>query len=282
MKINIYIPIILLLFALYACEEVIDVDVNTQASELAVEGRITTLDGPQEIKLSKTIGYFSDLSDNSVKNATVIVYDDSTPSNRDTLKEVSPGVYHTKDSYKGVIGRKYFLDIRAEGKKYFAEDSLKWCVKPDSIVFKANDFDDTDTVVCISSKEPIEKDQFYKWEIFFNGEKEFSDMVQEDEFVNGNYIDKMEIFDQDEDEQDDNPLLVKGVKVTVYQLSLTEKIYTYYSLFYDQIDNGSDMFSTPPANAKGNVYLVNENGEKIKRVHGVFYATDIQVVSRTY
>jgi hypothetical protein len=120
------------IFAIQACEEVIDLDLNTASPHLSVNAIVTNKPGPYLVKLSKTESFFnSNDSFPAVRNAVVSISDDA--GNTDVLAETAPGIYQTS-TLQGVGGRTYHLKIVAEGKTYEANSFLPLKVALDSVI----------------------------------------------------------------------------------------------------------------------------------------------------
>jgi hypothetical protein len=124
----------LLLFLVYSCEEVIQIDLNTASPKLTVQAIITDQPGPYYVTLLKSESYFnSNDSFPVVRNAKVIISDNV--ENSDTLSEVKPGIYKTS-TLQGINGRTYNLKIVSEGKTYEAESYLPMHVNLDTIMYQ--------------------------------------------------------------------------------------------------------------------------------------------------
>lgn len=131
-KPQIVIAAIISIVALMACEEIINIDLNTASPHLTVMAIVTDQPGPYYVNLSKTESFFS--SNDSfpeVRNAAVTISDDA--GNSDILQESVPGTYKTS-TLRGVSGRTYHLKIMAEGLTYEASSYLPYPVKLDSVI----------------------------------------------------------------------------------------------------------------------------------------------------
>jgi len=108
LKLRIIILIVFSAFTFSACEEVINIDLNTAAPHLTVTAIVTDQPGPYIVTLAKTESYFSSNdSFPSVRDATVTISDDA--GNSDNLNETSPGTYQTS-TLQGVNSQQYFED----------------------------------------------------------------------------------------------------------------------------------------------------------------------------
>ena len=131
-KPHIVIVAIISIISLMACEEIINIDLNTASPRLTVTAIVTDQPGPYFVSLSKTESYFSpNDSFPAVSNVTVTISDDA--GNSDLLLESVPGIYKTS-TLRAVNGRTYHLHIVAEGHTYEAFSYLPFPVKLDSVV----------------------------------------------------------------------------------------------------------------------------------------------------
>lgn len=145
---------VLIVFVFVACEKSIDLKPEIQQSLLVVDGQIEN-GQPPFIQLSNSLNYFStitrDVLANSFVRNAVVTITDGTQTHR--LREYSTPIgggfniyYYTLDSIQlatavfGQFGKKYTLQIQANGQQYTAEttipllakttDSLWWVKAP--------------------------------------------------------------------------------------------------------------------------------------------------------
>ena len=119
---------------LAACDQVVDVSVNSVEPYLVVDAWLTHLAQDQKIRLTTTQPYYDNRFATGVTNAQVVVSDD-----RGTIfsfQDVGNGdyVYASPDTF-GVVGRTYFLDINWNGHRYTAWSEVKRVPPIDSITF---------------------------------------------------------------------------------------------------------------------------------------------------
>jgi len=96
--------------------------------------------------------------------------------------------------------------------------------------------------------------------------------IASDEFVDGNYISKLEIFTDfyDTTKPQDRKLKLHD-KVQVKQTSISEFAYNFYFQMFNQSSTGS-LFSVPTANIESN-FKASDG----KPVLGIFTARDVSV-----
>lgn len=267
----------LLLFT--ACEDVIEVKLSDEnLNLLGVEASITTQDQPT-VFLYQTLQVDQDQTYPGISGAVVTVSDNASPANSVTLVENAQrkGFYHVPQnaSYLGIAGREYTLKIQTGGVTLTAKDKLTKVEPIDSMkVFPSMRGDKLFLGVFTYGKEPEGVGNFYKWDVYVNdslfttGDRM---AIASDEFVDGNYIAKLEIYTDfhDPNKPEERKINLKDT-VVVKQSSISEFAYNFYFQMINQSTTGG-LFSVPPANIKSN--FTSSDG---KPVLGLFIARDIE------
>ena len=271
-------------FVLFSsCEDVIDVKLSDENLNLiGVEAEINTQDQPT-VFLYKTLKVDQDVAYPGISGATVVLSDNASPANQITLAENSskPGYYTVPagKQYPGVAGREYTLTIQTGGITLQAKDKLAKVEAIDSIqVVPSQRGEKRFLGVFTYGKEPKGLGNYYKWDIYLNGTLIHDAdrlAVASDEFVDGNYISKLEIFTDfyDTNKPEDRKIKLNDV-VQVKQTSISEFGYNYYFQLTNQSQTGG-LFSVPPANIKSN--FTSSDG---KPVLGLFIARDVSVSNK--
>jgi len=266
-----------------SCEDVIDVKLSDENLNLiGVEASITTVDQPK-VFLYKTLKVDQDVAYPGISGAVVTISDNATPANQIILTEDSskPGHYLVpKDkNYLGVAGREYTLNIQAQGVTLVAKDKLAKVEPIDSIeVVPSQRGEKRFLGVFTYGKEPKGLGNYYKWDIYIN-DTLIHDAdrlaIASDEFVDGNYISKLEIYTDfhDTNKPEDRKLRLND-KIQVKQTSISEFAYNFYFQMINQSSTGS-LFSVPTANIASN--FTSSDG---KPVLGIFTARDISTSNK--
>jgi len=277
------ISLLLLTFAFSSCENVIDVKLSDQNLNLfGVEAGITTQSNPT-VFLYQTLKVNQDVSYPGISGALVVISDNATPSNTIALFEdqKAKGMYMVPKNagYKGVAGREYTLTIQSQGVTLTAKDKLAKVEPIDSIqVLPSARGDGRFLGIFTFGKEPKGLGNYYKWDIFVNDTLIYNAdriAVASDEFVDGNYIAKLEVYTDfhDPNKPQDRKLKLKDT-ICVKQTSISFFAYNFYSQMINQSSTGS-LFSVPPANIKSN--FTSSDG---KPVLGDFIARDVSVSNK--
>lgn len=278
-----HILLLLFSFLLISCEDVIEVKLSDENLNLiGVEASITTKSNPT-LFLYQTLKVDQDEAYPGISGAVVRISDNATPSNSIVMVEdpQKKGFYLVPKnvSYPGVAGREYTVTIQTQGVTLTSKDLLAKVEKIDSIqVLPSSRGDKLFLGVFTYGLEPGGMGNFYKWDLYVN-DTLIHDAnriaIASDEFVDGNYVSKLEVFTDfhDPDKPEDRLLKLNDV-VYIKQTSISEFAYYFYFQMINQSSAGS-LFSVPPANIKSN--FTSSDG---KPVLGIFTARDESVSNK--
>ena len=138
------LPLIILGFT--SCEDVIQVDLNEQDTDLyAVEAKINPVDGPS-VFLTRAMAVDQGTAYPGISGAVVTIADDAQSANVVTLVEDPKNIGHyglpDGSNFKAGTGREYTLTIETGGVTLTASDYLAPVEKIDSIQVKPSEFGD--------------------------------------------------------------------------------------------------------------------------------------------
>ena len=270
-------------FILTSCEDVIEVKLsNEDLNLIGVEASITTKEQPT-VFLYQTLRVNQDMTYPGISGAEVVISDDTTPSNQIVLTESTEkkGFYMVPENleYLGVAGREYTLTIKTGGKILVAKDQLSKVEPIDSILVMPSQRGEKRFLgIFTYGQETPGPGNFYKWDIYLNDSLIYNAdrlAIASDEFVDGNYISKLEIFTDfhDPNKPEDRKINLNDT-ITVKQTSISEFAYNFYFQMINQSSTGS-LFSVPAANIKSN--FTSSDG---KPVLGIFTARDVSVSNK--
>lgn len=263
-KIIIY-AFLLSLLSLFSCEDKVELDVPEGPKRLIIDGNMTTLNGPQRIKITKTIGYNNKEENPYVTNANVKITDDQ--GNIFPLIYTSDGLYETDASIKGIVGNEYTLHIvTEEGKEYKSSAQTMYEITPiDSILYYHQeellfkDFLEYGYFVAIEFVENGETSgDVYRWKMYVNDSLQHDQTVVEsdDQLENGVEFEGTDFVFSD------RPLRV-GDKVYIEQMAVTPEAAKFWDQVFIQSSNSGGPFDSPPAPIRGNIYNVNDEKEMV-------------------
>lgn len=236
-----------------SCTEEIPLDLNNQEFQrLVVEGWFTNRAEAQTVELTLTSNYFANEEAPRATGAKVSVTDGTQTFN---FTETSAGIYQTESNVKGEIGKTYTLQIEYKGENYEASSTMKRIVEIDSLQYVMDEEyaedepEETDIYYLLMYvQEPPGKGDFYMWETFVNGVNKTDTLdnvwFESDEFVDGNYINGLEM---------DNVYFAMGDTVRLQMRGIPEETLDFFvAVMLETVWRGGP-FDGPPANIPSNV-----------------------------
>ncbi|PWH81537.1 DUF4249 domain-containing protein [Algibacter marinivivus] len=237
--------IILICLTLYACEDVIDVNVNNAEPRLVIDASIhwlkNTNGNTQLIKLSLTAPYFN----NDIPPATgaSVSISNSSSSVFNFIEEGNTGIYKN-ENFVPAIGETYTLNILYNNETYTGTETMTPVV-PIDFVEQKNDGGFTGEEIEIKAfyTDPESINNYYLFEFLVLARNTSTLEVYDDEFTDGNQIFG---FYSDEDLESGDQLIIRNSGVS-------ERTYEFLNILLQQTDEDSgDPFETQPATVRGN------------------------------
>ena len=236
---------ILIAFALFNCEDVIDLKVPTSQPKLVIEASLNWFDGTdgseQDIKLTLSAPFF-DAEVPPANNAIVIV-EDINGNQFNFTEDNATGVYKTT-TFIPQIDQEYTLTITYENQTYIGTEILT-SVTPIDYIEQNDDggFSGEDIELKAYYTDPANIDNYYFYE-FISDIPEIPVLaVYDDQFTDGNQI---FAFYTEED-------LESGNQVIINNYGVSDQFYQFMNLLLQQTsDGGGGPFQTQPATVRGN------------------------------
>ena len=228
-----------------SCEDVIELDLESEEPRLVIEASINWFKGTsgnnQTVKLSLTTPYFS--NEITPANNAVVTISDENNNTFNFTEEENTGVYKT-NNFIPVIGERYFLFIQYNNEIYTAQEEL---ISVSDIDFVQQEigagFSGEDIELKAYFTDPNSEGNHYLFE--FQPEIfTIPDLnVYNDEFTNGN---QMFGYYSDED-------LESGQNVTIRNYGISKEFYNYmFVLLQQNSQDAGGPFETQPATVRGN------------------------------
>jgi len=244
-KINILLVLIVAIF-LNGCEDVVNIDLQTDAPKLVIEASINwnkgTTGKEQKIKLTTTTNYYSDLIP-KVSGATVSIKNSSNSTFRFT-EIANTGVY-TCSNFIAVLNETYTLTIINKGNTYTAVETLK-PVAPISEIIQNNEggFTGKDIEIKTYYTDPANETNYYLYNYHYSNQVKQNYYADEDTFFQGN---KFFSVSQSDD-------LKVGDEITVTHYGISKPYYNYMNVLISIAgSSGGGPFQSPPATVRGNI-----------------------------
>ena len=270
---------------LHSCVDALEFKPTESEKLLVVDGKLTTANGDQVLRLSETA--LVGRSDNfpPVTGAIVTLRDDL--GNVKSYTETEPGVYKLSGSaIQGTSGRTYTLHIEVNGKTYESKpETMPQKIEADSSFFAIGNQDFVYVYSSISIPTDLNEGPFLKWRI--------DNVYQINEVYCGpfdptNVCYVTERFSNQLLPLLDGSLLARGetakpfvaakeadktfgevVYFNLYMETLSPDAFKYWNKVSLLLTQSGSIFDSPPGAIRGNIMNVN-NPEEL--VLGYFYA----------
>ena len=257
-------PTLLLLaicaLAIAACKKVIQVDLNSVAPQIVIEGEVTNGPAPYFVRISKTVD-FSASNDYPPVTDAVVLLTDTTNGISDSMVEASPGLYKSIE-VGGVPHHTYRLDVTIEGKQYTALSTMPERVKLDSVTFAQNiGFDNKLEINAVAGfQDPSGIADYYQLSETVNSRLIPDIFVLEDRLSDGRYI-RYPLYN-------DSAYFAPGDTLRLTMNCIDRNIYNYFFQLMNVAGNNNFQSATPtnPAtNIKGGAlgYFSAHTTEKV-------------------
>lgn len=236
---------ILTALVFFACEDVIDVDLNTAEPKLVIDASLNwfkgTVGNEQEIRLSLTAPFFDD-DVPPATGAQVRVIKNSDDVFIFT-EDGNSGIYRNSN-FIPQLDETYELEVIYEGETYIATETMK-SVVPIDFVEQEDDggFSGEDTELKAYYTDPANIENYYFFEFINDVVPVPSLDVYDDEFTDGNQI--FGFYSEDD--------VGPGDVVTIRNYGVSQRFYEFmFILLQQNPEDGGGPFETQPATVRGN------------------------------
>ena len=243
----------LVLFSSISCEDVVDIDVPGEDPRLIIDALIR-VDESQDtftasVKVGLTSSFFEAIPVTGLTDITIINLSLPTTdcANCLILEELTPnsGIYEAITTPGFFMGGELILQLTHEGRLYFASTEYVPAVPIDSLEQGTETlFDDEETEVIVTFTDAPDRDDYYIFDFNF-GEY----LPTEDTFYKGQEFTFSYFYDQ---------LFEPGTEIEIKILGADQAFYNYMNLLVQQSDDQLDIFSTPVATLRGNIFDVTD------------------------
>ncbi len=272
----------LLVLALTACTDVIDVDLQSIPARLTIEASLDWEKGSQGnnqlIKLSTSTPYFDTTTNTAVTDASVRVINDISGEEFIFIHQ-NNGAY-TTSSFLPVIDQAYTLEVIYKGDTYIANEKLMPVADITDVVQTTEEGDEDLLEVVVVFTDPIDEENYYLFKF-----KEPGDLLPdleygEDEFINGNEI--TWYFEKEEDDPENSDELVgfkTGDVINIEMHGISKNYANYLNILITQSESDGGPFDTTPVQLKGN--CTNKTNPD-NYANGYFRVTQVNKRSYTF
>lgn len=219
-----------------SCQKVIDIDLNSSAPQIVIEGTITDQPGPYTVKITKTANFSETNIFPAVSGAAVTINDDA--GNSETLVETSSGIY-TGNVLQGIPGRKYNLSVTAEGRNYLSTCTMPYPTKIDTLIAQKSWFEPIKFAALLFQDSAGYKN-YYRLVEIKNGVTEKTIFITEDRLRDGKPIPYFMFTPNDS--------VRSGDSVTVQLQGIDKGVYNYFFTLLRTSRGGSASPTNPTSN----------------------------------
>jgi hypothetical protein len=232
-----------LLFALFSCTKVVDINLNSTNPNIVIEGIVSDVAGPYQVQLTQTVNFSDPNIFPPVTGATVKITD-STLGLTDSLKEVLPGTYVTQKLLQGLTGHTYQLYVLSNGQTYTASSTMPAKVNLDSVSFySTNIFGTKSTSAIANFQDPAGVANYYTFTEYVNGQAIDQTFNFSDRLSDGKYI-KRQLFN-------DSSYINPGDQVSIEMHCVDNQVWQYFNTLGQAKGNNSQAIT--PANPLSNI-----------------------------
>lgn len=225
--------------ALYACQKVIEVELNPSSPKYVITGNITDQPGPYEVKITSSINFDQDNNFPAVSGAKVYITDQNI-SSTDTLTEVAPGRYRTH-VWTGVPGHTYKLVAIVGNEVFSSVSTMPKPVALDSLYAKPAAFGDGTDIVAIYD-DPVGRGNFYHLVLTIQDSLSREIYLHNDKINNGSTV--SHVLNNDID-------VKAGDKISLKLQCLDADAYDFYYTLDQALKQNSAVISNPKTNILG-------------------------------
>ncbi len=237
-----WIFVSIIIFSLFSCEEVVEVDLQESEPRLVVEASIIwekgTLGNNQFISLSKTTSFYD--AEITPAQGAIITIKNNLEETFDFI-EISPGIYKN-ETFKPEIDQTYSLFINYENEIYTASEKLIPVVDLEAVEQGIRSgISEVEIELKAYYTDPAEIENYYLFK--FQSDQQ-SLQIYDDEFTNGN---RTFAYFSDED-------LKPGDQVDFTIQGISKRFYEFLFILSAQAgENNGGPFQTQPTTVRGNI-----------------------------
>lgn len=239
--------IIVLMIGFQSCEDVVNIDLETEEPRLVIEATGIQKEnnslGKFRVKLTETAPYFQDFIPTISDAEISLEIEDEVIEIPELLD--NPGVY--EQEIPMIYEEKYKLTIKIDEQQYQGETYLYSTVPIDTIEQEEGLFDPDDVLLKIFYTDP-EEENYY---LFSYQSKHGKELIPiDDEHFNGNQVST--IYNEEFDAGDSIKIRVNGTG---------RGFNRYISILLDQSNAENNPFATAPTTVRGNIINVSNSEE---------------------
>jgi hypothetical protein len=221
---------------LSACEDVIDIELNSVEPKIVIEAKLYDKFHPATVIITKTVNFFDSLNPVFISDAIIHISDNE--GNEVLIPESDiKGIYQS--AYFGETGKTYTLSVETEGKTYTASALMKPSLTIDSLSVKYHGaeipyFEEGYELTC-HINDSAGLNEYAIFNLFKNNEKSNEIYLFDDEYVDGLGFDHRFFADN----------FQSGDTAIVEMLTCDENVYEYFYTYAEITSSFYNSGGTP-------------------------------------
>jgi len=232
------------MLTLASCEKEIVLDYDEASSRLVIEGEVTPGNGPQEVRISRSVNFTETNEFPAVENAIVTITDDQ--GDDETLVHQGGGVYRSTGLLTGAIGHTYTLTVTADGNTITGASTMPMAVPLDTLsIDSISGFGNVNLIVVPIYTDPAGIVNYYRIRVRVNGTK-WPVVFARDDLLSDGQVNGQPLF------YNDVPLEL-GDTVSVDLLTIDQSVFNYWYTLETFSSSGGVAPADPLSNLSGNV-----------------------------
>jgi hypothetical protein len=231
----------IILLAASSCQKVVDLKLDSAATQIVIEGNITNVRGPQFVTVSQSVPFTNSNTFPPVSGAAVTINDNK--GNVYKLIESPAGTY-VVSNLLGKPGTTYTLTVQINGNTYSASSTMPAPVFFQPLSYTDDTFKKDSKLISIHYQDPANIPNQYRFIMNVNGIQVKTIFDTDDTFTDGGMVD-IDLYQSD--------FKIKtGDNVTVEEQGIDRNIFNYWFSLSQQQDNGAGG-GTTPSNPPSNI-----------------------------
>jgi hypothetical protein len=239
--------VILLAVTMVSCRKVIDVDIKDVEKKYVIEAYVTDEADSSRVLISTTKNVSENNQFPGVSGAVISVTDNTGIVTQFT--EDSSG-YYSAHGFKGEVGKTYALNVSLNGQSFTAVSTMPQKIGMDTLYVSSELlFGEARKIANTTYQDPPGKGQCYRYIQYINGKKTRTIFVNNDDYIDGKYVEAKLWYIADDDEEDQK--IESGDTVLLIMQCIDPAVYKYW-FSLNQSATGTNQ-SASPANAVTNI-----------------------------
>lgn len=273
-----------------ACQEPVELNFKSENEYLVIDGFISDTQGPYDITITRTIPFVNDEVSvfEKIVGASVRISDGN--GNNYPLRQSSPGVYRTANSFIGEVGQTYTLNVEIGGELFQSSpQTIPSKSYLDSVYFRSGERetinDDGTTLksptvefLCDVSFQGQNKFVAFTWESAFKFKpgSTFNECYVEEENRGFSTLESNNGISIDEEREIPigemlyNFKFKSGFSLNAIVYSMTEEAYDFHFKVNQQRSSTGSVFDPQPFQIFGNIQNITDPNQLILGFFGAY------------